>query len=141
MKIKLELVFSETLFITPPDWKNTFLAQSAEDPQNDASKPSCSICQKQFFSKQTLKRHMSTHNEARPLYNCDMCSKSYTYETGLAEHKRNHREEGGSVSCPFCQKLFRTSQYLSRHVRANHSNMKKRFSRINSLIRDVDFVE
>ena len=53
----------------------------------------CSVCQAQFTTNGSLKRHMSTHSDTRP------------------------------YMCPYCKKTFKTNVNCRKHMRAPHGGM------------------
>ncbi|CAG9830447.1 unnamed protein product [Diabrotica balteata] len=61
----------------------------------------CAICNKQFFRKDDLKKHLQGHIKPFP---CDICFKSFSRNSGLQVHKRSHTEK--PYQCDICFKSF-----------------------------------
>ncbi|XP_077516189.1 uncharacterized protein LOC144126116 isoform X4 [Amblyomma americanum] len=82
--------------------------------------PSCNICNRRFFNKQTLERHMDRHRPVRRLYECEVCHKTYAFVTGLYHHRKTH----GSIArfrCHFCGEHFMYSRSLHKHLSQLHA--------------------
>lgn len=47
----------------------------------------CSECEKSFFAKESLRKHMVTHTGVK-LYSCSFCQASYAWYNGLKKHMR-----------------------------------------------------
>ncbi|KAH6938822.1 hypothetical protein HPB50_013160 [Hyalomma asiaticum] len=79
------------------------------------ARPTCDICGRRFFNKQTLERHMDRHRPVRQSYECEVCHKTYAFVTGLYHHRKTH----GSIArfkCNFCGEHFMYSRSLYKHV-------------------------
>nr|XP_037272553.1 zinc finger protein 530-like [Rhipicephalus microplus] len=79
------------------------------------ARPTCDICGRHFFNKQTLERHMDRHRPVRQSYECEVCHKTYAFVTGLYHHRKTH----GSIArfkCNFCGEHFMYSRSLYKHV-------------------------
>jgi KRAB domain-containing zinc finger protein len=53
----------------------------------------CSICGRECPSKHKLKRHLSTHSEARP-FPCKLCGRSFKWTEYLQKHMRQQHPSG-----------------------------------------------
>lgn len=73
----------------------------------------CGTCQKTFFTK----THLIIHNESHLniTYSCDMCGKSFYRKEGLKHHLKKHL--GQTVKCDQCEKQFSTTSDLKIHMR------------------------
>ena len=49
----------------------------------------CTICEKAFFNKDKLNRHMRIHTGERP-FQCDKCPKSFIQSKDLKKHISSH---------------------------------------------------
>lgn len=84
------------------------------------ARPTCDICGRHFFNKQTLERHMDRHRPVRQSYECEVCHKTYAFVTGLYHHRKTH----GSIArfkCNFCGEHFMYSRSLYKHVSQLHA--------------------
>lgn len=77
----------------------------------------CQVCKKQFGNQVYLKTHMKLHNrpEARKKFTCDICKFETFYSYCHKEHMWTHTGEG-QVPCEVCGKLIRR-QYMKIHIR------------------------
>jgi len=105
-----------------------------EHQHNDKSRPYlCTMCDKKFTTKKTLKRHKQLHN-ALKLYSCTQCEKRFLTEYYLRSHMNVFHSS--KYKCTECGKCFSSNQPLTRH-RQIHSGEKlfectvcsKRFTR------------
>lgn len=53
---------------------------------HDRRRPKCHVCNKTFFNKPNLKRHMEIHFLERKVYACHLCTKSFSWKTDLSTH-------------------------------------------------------
>lgn len=60
---------------------------STQQKRQYATWDTCAYCNKAFFDKRTLKRHMQRHYADREKFECDVCHRTYTRKDGLKRHK------------------------------------------------------
>ncbi|KAG5881749.1 hypothetical protein JTB14_029077 [Gonioctena quinquepunctata] len=81
----------------------------------------CSHCDKTFFRKEDVQRHMLCHSGERPFI-CDVCQKGFSAKSSLKIHKLTHRKES-PCSCETCGRAFIRKDCLMRHIRARHRDV------------------
>ena len=75
----------------------------------------CTICEKEFRMKQSLKAHVKTQHTKDNIYNCELCGKTFNYGRGLLKHlSRYHGNETG-FKCGECNDVFSTEMGLKIH--------------------------
>ncbi|KAJ4425815.1 hypothetical protein ANN_27441 [Periplaneta americana] len=72
---------------------------------HDSSK--CDICNKDFVTAQSLKRHFQTHT-LKKSFKCDVCGKCFSQSCNLKQHYRTHTGEM-PFKCDVCGKCFSQS--------------------------------
>ena len=83
----------------------------------------CSICQREFQYKASMKKHMEIHNPADS-YSCDLCSFTTKTKIGLRGHVDTmHGPNVRPFKCHFqgCGKDFRNKYTLKTHIAAIHA--------------------
>lgn len=78
-------------------------------------------CNKTFFRKEDIHRHMLTHSGEKP-YECDVCGKAFVVKSSLKIHQLTHRKEA-PVTCEVCNRAFIRQDCLMRHMRARHRDV------------------
>jgi len=96
-------------------------------------------CNKVFYDKCALRKHLLTHGEK--LYSCQICNKKFLDNSKLRRHSLVHSGEK-PFACPLCPKKFSLDFNLRTHMRI-HSGEKpyacvfpgcfKRFSQSSNL--------
>ncbi len=85
----------------------------------------CARCDKVYYTKANLKRHILTHE--KPQFHCDICQKSFTLNCELQRHNyRIHQEKTESFTCTKCTKTFSDRMYLNRHMERTHPDPAQR---------------
>ena len=58
---------------------------SHEEDQSEGRKFICNICQKTWFTKQSLKEHLMVHAGIKP-YKCNLCNGAFSNYSGHRQH-------------------------------------------------------
>ncbi|XP_071487338.1 uncharacterized protein [Diadema antillarum] len=85
---------------------------------HSGNKEVCLVCNKIFFSKAGLKRHMMTHSGEKP-YVCNVCPKAYATKSGYRYHLLMHAGIR-SHKCPICDRAFIMKNDLTEHIKMVH---------------------
>ncbi|KAJ8925249.1 hypothetical protein NQ315_009077 [Exocentrus adspersus] len=86
----------------------------------------CSVCDKQFVSKNNLDRHQASHENTQDNI-CEHCNKQFVSENRLRIHKENHCKKSGDISkfyrsdvtvwkCKKCHEVFSSTITANYHV-------------------------
>ncbi|KAG5325224.1 ZSC22 protein, partial [Pseudoatta argentina] len=82
----------------------------------------CNECEKNFFSKHDLVKHLSIHSQEKP-YSCSICEKQFSRLTSLQRHKKVHKDET-HYTCSHCDDEFFTTEELEDHKNSVHKKEK-----------------
>ncbi|KRZ74666.1 Zinc finger protein 37 [Trichinella papuae] len=74
----------------------------------------CPLCQKSFYEKESLTKHMREHNG--PFYTCGQCGRQFVEEALLKKHITIHTE------CKICERRFNHRFELKYHLRTHGDN-------------------
>lgn len=72
----------------------------------------CSICKKQYKSREGLRLHNYTHQGRR--FSCSICQNQFTQKSSLKTHMKSIHH---SVGCPVCHKLFPQGPSYDQHLK------------------------
>lgn len=81
----------------------------------------CPKCEKTFFRKEDVARHMLSHSGEKPFV-CEICQKGFAVKSSLKMHMNIHRKEP-PCSCETCGRAFIRRDCLMRHIRARHRDV------------------
>lgn len=85
--------------------------------KGDSNLHACSICGKEFASKQKMNLHKRFHTRKRE-HKCPHCPKEFVNPGNLADHIRAHTGER-PYKCPHCVKAFTQRGRLNEHIRTH----------------------
>jgi len=85
----------------------------------------CNLRMKKFSTKQTLKRHLVSHDNTREKYKCNNCSKEFFHKSDLIYHLNTvHNKENQIIKCDKCEKAYKTMKLLKIHYNEIHKKLK-----------------
>lgn len=126
LKIKIK---SEDKENSPENAKNNFKCKNCDrilKSQKSLESHQCSICEicnKNFFSKQTLQRHLEgVHKDPKECsrYECDLCGFKPKHKQEIKNHIiENHSNEIKKFSCYHCGKNFATKRNMTLHLKCH----------------------
>ncbi|RXG69559.1 hypothetical protein Avbf_05568 [Armadillidium vulgare] len=96
----------------------------------------CSVCGKEFASKNTLKQHIKSNHPG--LHFCTVCFDAFTTKDHLNTHKMQQHKS--SNSCPECNRYFTTKHALNQHRLKEH-NVVTNYScdhKVNCVVSSLD---
>ena len=105
--------------LEPSDYDKTETCRPKQE-----NKFMCSECQKAFFTRSHLLKHInSVHRGLKP-YKCNSCEQSFFHSSGLKTHIKNVHEGRRDHNCNACPKSFSTAPKLKRHIDVVHKGHK-----------------
>jgi len=85
----------------------------------------CTICQKCFGSKRTLKTHFRTHPENVPIHSCMDCGgKEFKSAASLKRHQLQNHTSSLPFQCPTCLRKFTRKESLQLHMNLHNGKPK-----------------
>ena len=81
----------------------------------------CNVCDKQFFGKDTLIKHLRVHTGQK--FVCAVCEMNFTTNEELGEHNIRNHSRGKPYHCTVCDKHFSRKRILTTHQRI-HTRQK-----------------
>ena len=84
-------------------------------------RPMCSICNRSFYNKSFLRRHVLEQHEKDPRLQCKTCNHFFLRKDNLEAHILNiHGEQKENHPCKLCSKSYGTKERLQDHLRTSH---------------------
>ena len=102
--------------------------------QHEGVKFLCDICEKQYTSQDSLKRHQKeVHEDIK--YSCGQCEKQYTKKTNLKRHQTVHKDI--KYSCDKCDYQANREDRLKDHIKTDHEGVTYHCNICNKHFRQV----
>ncbi|XP_066254731.1 zinc finger protein OZF-like isoform X41 [Euwallacea similis] len=80
----------------------------------------CPHCTRICKNRRVLKRHLVSHEEARP-YSCPICSRAFKRNHEVNNHMKSVHEKNKQFHCNQCPKVFKTKHgfmdHMNRHLK------------------------
>jgi len=121
---RLQMISHLCLQIEKSNTKSNVLRNNTDENRKSFS---CSVCEKSFQSKSSLRDHLTSHTGERK-FHCIFCPAKLKTKNNLQTHIAScHGDKDNSIAkdfnCAFCPKRFRFQAQLNQHVRS-HTNEK-----------------
>uniref|UniRef100_A0A336LQT5 CSON011197 protein n=1 Tax=Culicoides sonorensis TaxID=179676 RepID=A0A336LQT5_CULSO len=109
------------------------------DLNNCNSSLKCEVCELNFSSKKSLRRHYSSTTHISkikdiktetstsielPSFVCNQCSKSFSRADQLKAHAKSHEKTEEKYQCDICSKVYHLKSVLKEHI-LNHTGASK----------------
>ncbi len=85
---------------------------------------SCLICDKSFYPKNKLERHMSCHTKQKP-FSCSQCNVQFYTQQSVNIHMQAVHQKLKPLSCTFCAQSFATTDQQKAHETSMHKKPQK----------------
>ena len=92
--------------------------------QDNQSKPTCTICNREFAYAQGLKNHMALVHEGNALerkFKCQKCPEEFNHINSLRQHKMDVHGQS-YPTCTICGRTFAIEANLKKHVTEVHEH-------------------
>ena len=89
---------------------------------NNAMKTMCNACDKVFAEPYDLQEHEKIVHKEMPLI-CQSCGKTYKSRSGMYDHMRKEHTNTPRYICNYCSKTYMNKHMFNAHV-AGHANIK-----------------
>ncbi|XP_045183334.2 uncharacterized protein LOC123541792 [Mercenaria mercenaria] len=101
----------------------TSLKKHYKEAHNDNKRQVCMQCGQTLSSKDSLARHFSIFHQTSFPYPCDKCDQKFKIKESLCRHVKFVHQDGG-YQCPECHRVFSQPVNLRKHL-AVHSTQKE----------------
>ena len=114
--------FRETLqnhSLTCTGEENSETHENTKGKRNDSAKlHDCSICDRVFSDRSSLKKHEASHNKEEGTIVCDICGKMFATNGGLRTHREIHSDQKKFI-CEHCGSGFYQKGNLMQHLKTD----------------------
>ncbi|XP_022828560.1 zinc finger protein 569-like [Spodoptera litura] len=100
--------------------RNEHMVKVHSNLQNELNNIDCVVCQRKFYSKGELVRHMKSHGP-NTMYPCRICNTEYDTLRQFRAHNRIHK--GPFTTCHICGKEMREI-LLKKHLRTHSDTIE-----------------
>jgi EsV-1-7 cysteine-rich motif/Zinc finger, C2H2 type len=97
--------------------KKCHLSRHIKDFHTKTSQVKCPECEMVLSCADSLKSHLLTHEEKKPV--CLVCNKELSNQSSLSRHMLSVHGDNGKIACPQCKKLISKSN-LRLHIKRIH---------------------
>lgn len=105
-------------------FNNRYKYKHHYEAYHEGKRQKCHICQKEFVSVPTLRRHIAIHlNEKKYKCKFENCNRAYNDITSRSIHYKSHSDERNYV-CKICDSAFKHPSSLRSHL-LSHTNVRK----------------
>lgn len=99
------------------------LKKHYKEVHNDTKRQVCIQCGQTLSSKDSLARHFSIFHQTSFPFSCDLCNQKFKIKESLCRHIKFVHQDGG-YQCPECSRVFTQPVNLKKH-QAVHSTQKE----------------
>ena len=79
----------------------------------------CNYCNKVVHTKNALNKHIIYYHKTISKFECSLCEKSFKKKESLREHMAGHTGDV-LYTCPYCPSTFNSSANMHRHKKRDH---------------------
>ena len=105
----------------------------------------CTVCQKGFTTKLSLKVHIETVHEGKKPFECPICKKSFTQKNAMTRHINSlHAETDEKLKphiCDLCNASFARQSHLKGHINSTHDKKTPEISEQNTQIKKIKIID
>ncbi|CRL07691.1 CLUMA_CG020648, isoform A [Clunio marinus] len=83
---------------------------------------SCNICQKEYKTNQSMRKHLRTHFEQ---HQCEACGQTFRYKRLLLNHMSSIHQDDPTIPCNYCTRLFSSKTTRDAHHKMIHQNQRR----------------